>query len=774
MLKRIIKRSGVVEDFDAKKINKWVIWAAGDLIKSGRVDVSSIIMEVVAVSPEEMTSQDLQLALAKKCVSRHSWPYSLMGGTLYAVWCWKEFYGDRIPTVKQIDEQLLGYGIMKKLDYTDAEYELIEAMIDHTRDLKLAEFQIKQDINKYSLQNKVTKQKFETPQFIFMRMAMALAENDKGNLNRLLDVSEWYNYFSAGLINPPTPNFNNLGTPHNGYASCCLYKSGDDKRSLGVGKHIAYTMTYMSAGIGGYIESRSLGEGVAANSIIHQGKLPFYAGNGKDVKEMTKGGRGGAATQYITCYDPEIETVIMLQNPRTSTEIRNRDIHFSVMYNSFFAKKAGKKEKIFTFNVKSAPDLHKALFSGDKELFASLYDKYEKDDSFKKNYIDAYQLAADIETQGHEVSTLYSLDIEEVNRHTPFKEVIHSSNLCGEITQPTSEYEHIMDLYKTDHERGEISLCNLGGIVVSKIPFTKEGDALYEKVAYYTLKMADTTIDMADYEIPHLGYTAAQRRNAAIGMLGVAEVFARMGVNFDTQQGLDLAHRIAERHMYFVIKASLKLGQERGNAPWMHKTKWPEGWLPIDTYKKSVDTLTQQKLRYDWEELRAAIIANGGIRNSSLVAHMPTESSSKASGVPNGVYPIRDFYLKKTDQNNTIDWLAPDDDLYGEQYQNAYEIKTIDLIKYYAVIQKFTDQAISADFYENRVKNPILNRDDLVNNLINRVRYGVKSKYYQNSLTPSEGSMDESASAATQVIIPTTQIIGYGERADCASGACTL
>lgn len=771
MLKTIIKRSGVTEAFDAKKVNKWVMWAAQDLMD--RIDWSSIVMEVVKTSPEILTSQDFQLALAKRCVSKHSWPYSLMGGKLFAVWCWKEFYPEGIPTVKQIDEKLFQLGVMKKLNYSDAEYSEIERMIEHTRDLKLAEFQIKQDINKYALNNKKTGQKYETPQFIFMRMAMALAENDT-NSNRLVDVANWYRHFSDGAINPPTPNFHHLGTDHNGYASCCIYKAGDEKRSLGVGKHISYTMTYMSAGIGGYIEARSLNDGVSNNTIVHQGKLPMFAGNGKDVREMTKGGRGGAATQYITCYDPEIVNVMMLQNPRTSHEIRNRDIHFAVMYNWWLGVKAGNEEKVFTFNVKTAPDLHKAIFSGDRVRFQELYEKYEADESFVKNWIDARELVVMMETQGHEVSTLYSLNIEEVNRHTPHHDTIHSSNLCLEICQPTSEYEHITDLYKTDHERGEVSLCNLAGIVVSKIPFTPEGDKIYEEVAYYAVKMADTTTDMAEYELPHLGYTAGKRRNIAIGMLGVAEVFARVGLPFDCEAGLALAHKIAERHAYFVIRASLRLGKERGNAPWMHKTKWPEGWLPIDTYKKSVDQLTPNTLRYDWETLRAEIIENGGIRNSSLIAHMPTESSSKASGVPNGIYPIRDFYLKKTDQNNSIDWLAPDDDIHGAAYQNAYEIDTRDLIKYYAVIQKFTDQSISADFYEDRIKNPLLDEDVLVQRFLDRIRYGVKSKYYQNSLTPSEAGFDEKDKAKTTTIIQTTSIIGAGDRAECESGACTL
>ena len=761
MLQYIEKRDGRIEPCDERKVNNWMTWAGKDLV--GRIDWSSVVMSVVKDAPETMSSQDFQDALVQKCVDMRDWPHNLMAGRLYAVWHWKKLYNGNMPKVKDLHESLVAKGLMVKLDYSDEEYAEVETIIDHNNDLNLAHFQAKFDIYKYGLCNRVENIYYETPQYIFMRMAMALAESIPKQ-DRMMHIRKWYKYFSKGICNAPTPNFNNLGTTHAGYASCCLYKANDDRRSLAAADHIAYTMTYMSAGLGGMLNTRSIMDPVRGGSIEHGGKLPYFQAAGKAAKANKQGSRGGAMTQYVSIFDPEIDTILTLQNPRTSVEIRNRDVHFAIMYNSFFAKKVGLREKIFTFNCYTAPDLHEKLFSADREGFAALYEKYEKDPTFKKNYLDAYKLCVKMETQGHEVSTLYTLDIEECNRHTSFYDTIYSSNLCIETINPTKGYPSVQSLYTVDHHDGEIGLCNIGGIVVSKVMTDEE----YEEVAYYTLKMIDRTIDLGHYELPHLGYTAKMRRNAAVGMVGVAEYFAKRGIRYDSAYGLEVAHQMAERHLYFLIKAALRLGKEFGNAPWIHKTRWADGIFPIDTYKKNVDKITPHKLRYDWETLRAEVIANGGIRFSSLVGHMPAESSSKSSGSPNGLYPIRELDMKKTDIGVNVDWVAPDGDLYADTYQIAYDINTNDLIKFYAVIQKFTDQGISADFYMDRLKNPVLKEEDLVEHFLNRVRYGLKSKYYQNSLTGKNSTVSNLPNTNQDVVIQSN------ERADCASGSCAM
>lgn len=793
MLKTIIKRNGQEEAFIPAKVNSWSIWASEQLGK--RVDWSSVVMEAMSHFGERTTSQNLQKQLIKICVQKKSWPYSLMAGRLYAAITRKEIYGEmQPPTIRELHRKLSDAGLMRVLDYSDEEYAQIEEFIDHSRDFEYAYSQILQLRKKYALMNRVTRQEYESPQFIYMRMAMALAE-DEPRGERLQHIVNWYNHFSFNRINAPSPNYINLGTKLNGYASCCVYKSGDNLHSLAVGDHIAYEMTGMSAGIGGMISTRSVGDPVRGGVISHQGKLPYFRSLAFATKANQQAGRGGACTTYYSAYDPENITIALLQNPMSTEDKKIRELHFGVMFNRLFTKKAARNEDVFLFTEYSAPDLWEAMFSADQDRFEELYARYESDPDFPKKYTSARDFVILARQQAYECGTHYELWIDEMNRHTPFKESIYSSNLCNEIALPTKAYRHMTDLYcaQDKPESGEIAICALSALVVCNI----HGDEQYESAAYYALKMIDKCIDMSDYPFPHVATTAKARRSAGMGMMGVATELARKGLKYTSQAGRDYCHWLAERHYYFALKASLQLAREKGNAPWIHKTKWPEGWLPIDTYKKAVDELAVPRYSYDWESLRRQIVAQGGIRNSVLVAHMPTESSSKAAGVPNSIYPIREVTLKKSDNTNVIDWVATDSDLLKDQYELAWNIPTMDMIKIYAIFQKFTDQSISADFWRDRASDPVVYTDEILEEHIAMCRYGMKGRYYQNSLTSDQGkeatvesqlahSLIQKLTARKSAQPPTVPGPMVGNKASeddfelavdergCAGGACAL
>lgn len=793
MLKHIVKRDGRIEPFIPNKVNNWGQWAAKYI--GDRVDWSSIVLEAVAQFSDKATSQELQKALILACIQKGNWPANLMAGRLYAATYRKELYDEYIPTVRALHHKLYKAGLMKKLNYTTEEYSQIEPFIKHDQDFQMAQFQLKQLRVKYAVQNRKDKIEYETPQFIFMRMAMALAEEMTDN--KLEQIQSWYNDFSDGIINAPSPNYINLGTNLNSYSSCCLYVAGDTIDSLHIGDTIAYKMTASSSGIGGIINCRSMGDPVRGGAIVHNGKLPYLATVGKGIKANIQAGRSGACTEYVSCFDPEINDLIHLQNPRTPLAFQNRDIHIAVEVHPLLVKKALLNQDIFTFNCYTAPDLHAALFGSDKDAFEKLYNEYEANSAFKKNYLSARKIALDIWKQGYEVSTLYMVNIHQINYHTPFKEPIYSANLCTETCQPAAPYYDLMDLYKEeDHGRGEISTCNLAAINLAANAFNndnkEETDARYFKACYNSLKMIDRTIIMSDYAFPHLKYTAFQRMNAGIGVLGLATHMARKKLKYDSQEGLQEMHRLAERHMYFLIKASLAIAKERGNAPWIHKTKWPEGWLPIDTYKKEVDKIVEHNTVYDWEALRVEVIANGGIAHSTLCLHMPTESSSKASGAPNGLYPVRYLSMAKSDQSNVIDWVATDSDLLEDEYQLAWDISTKDMIKAYAIWQKWCDQSISADYYKDRIKHPQISEKEMLEEFRDFFYYGNKSKYYQNSIINKDGvkvninpelpvsiqNLIKDANAPTTPILKTNlssvlEQVGDNERG-CEGGACTL
>lgn len=766
MLLKVIKRDGTEENFIPNKINKWAEWASSTVKEN--INWSSIVIETFKELDDKINTQDLQLKLIQKCIEKKTWSYNIMAGNLYIAYLYKDMYGFEIPKLHTLHEKLFNLGLMKKLNYTLDEYFLINQFISHPKDFEYTHFQIKQIVKKYSIQNKIENISYETPQFVFMRMAMALAEDIQEN--KIDYVKKFYQYFSNLVINAPTPNYTNLGTNNNGYQSCCLYSVDDNAESLAIGDHIAYTMTYMSAGIGSHLNTRSIEDPVRGGLIEHQGKLPYFRSLAGAVKANLQGGRGGACTTYYTCFDPEVNIITMLQNPRTVKEKQNRNIHFALITNTFFAKKVIYNKNIFTFNIFTAPDLTNLFYSNKLEEFEELYRQYEENPNFKKNYISARSIIIKALQQSLEVGTLYLLNIDEVNNHTPFKETIYSSNLCLEICEPTKPYSNMMDLYNELSEDSEVATCNLAAININMIKTDKE----YEEAMYYALLMIDKTIHKTQYKLPHIGYTAKNRLNAGVGIIGLAYYLAKLNLKYDTPEGLREIHRVAERHMYFAIKASLRLGKELGNAPWIHKTKWVDGWLPIDTYKKTVDEIIPNELVYDWETLRQEVINNKGIRNSTLVAHMPTESSSKACGVPNGLYPIRDLSLKKSDLKNVIDWVATESDTLKDNYQIAWTIDNIDLIKCYSVIQKFTDQAISADLYKDRITHPNVSTEELLKEYLTMVKYGLKSRYYYNSLVSAPTSFlilnNENEEVDNKSYIKENSSADLG----CESGACTL
>lgn len=779
-LRHIVKRGGRVEPYQPRKLNGWGQWAAAVL--GAKVDWSSVVLQAVGGMPETASSTALQERLIQSCLDRGTWSYYLMAGKLYAAHLAKSIHGERIPTARVLHQRMVAEGIMQALDYDAADYAAIEIFIDHARDYATPHFALHYIRRKYSLQNRTTGAEYETAQFVYLRMAMALAESAPRE-TRLDLVRRFYEGFSRKAISAPTPNYVNLGTRHRGYASCCLYVAGDSEASLAIGDHIAYRMTAASAGIGAHLITRSKGDPVRGGLIEHHGKLPYLAALGKAVHANMQAGRGGACTSYYSGFDPEAEVIAHLRNPRSTEDRKNRDLHYALLTNRLFAEKAARNELAFAFNVYTAPRLTELFFSGDPTAFRAEYARLERDATFAKQYFSPRELVLTALNEALETGVAYLANIDEMNRHTPFKEAIHSSNLCLEICEPNRPYEDMRDLY-AEHEVGhvtlrfadgvrehmnfnaavpradgrtafagelaagdaladgrvvagvedvhtepEVAMCSLGALALDNLG----DDDAYQEAMYLALKMIDYCIEHTHYTLPHIGVTAKARMNAGVGLMGVATHMARRRLRYDTAEGRAELHRIAERHMYHAIKASLRLARERGLPRWIHKTRWPDGWLPIDSYNRAVDELGPFEYRYDWEALRAEIIAAGGIGHSCLVAYMPGESSSKALGQPNSIYPVRDVTLAKTDGNVTIRWAAPDSDDADVDYQPAWDVAELDMLKAYAIFQKFTDQAISADLWRRIQGDAKVASSELLAQYFAMFKYGVKTRYYYNS-----------------------------------------
>lgn len=798
MIKTIIKRDGSKEDFNPNKVNGWGIWAAEKL---GRyVDWASIVTGAISTLPNSVTSKELQEALIKKCLEQRTWEYNLMAGRLYASLLVRLIHNSsEYPTIKEVQQRLVKDSLMRQLDYTDADYEQLEKVINHGYNLKYPHYAIHQNRNKYALKNRVKNIEYETTQFMYMRMAMALAEKEPLE-RRLSEVKAYYEEFANHRINVPTPYYVNLGTHLDGYASCCIIQSGDEAPSLAAGDHIAYMMTVMSAGIGYHLKTRSLGDSVRGGLIEHQGKLPYLRSYSTALAANLQNGRGGAGTAYYNAYDPEIETLLKLKNPITPIAKQIRGSDYSFGSNRLVVQKCARNEELALFSYKDAPELYNAIYSGDNDYFERLYEKFLKS-KLPRTMVSARKIVVMAMTEAFETGRTYEHMTDWMNIHTPFLNTIWSSNLCSEIDLPTSGFKSVKELYESYNESqnfiriksgrketqiysfdrvntkrqanlhalklqeddviinddgteslvekvverstaGEIALCNIGGIIVSNI----KNDEEYYNSCYRVLKMVRFGILSSSYVFQNLKETAEARMNAGIGIVGLAHLMAKKGMSYSSQEGLNFCHELAETHYWHLVNASLELSKEYGVAKWMYKTKWVDGWTPLDTYCGNVDSLVTVENKRDWKGLSEKIKANGGILNSVLCAHMPSESSSISGATTNGLYPIRDFVLNKTNETQSVSYVVPDSTKLKHRYESAWEVPTDNLTKIYAVFQKWCDQGISADRYRKIQGDEKVGTKEMITGFNVRHKYGVKQGYYQNTKGGKDINLNSSES----------------------------
>jgi ribonucleoside-diphosphate reductase alpha chain len=743
LIKNITKRDGTVVSFNPDNLTKWASWAADN-----GVDWFSVVAKAYERCPDMCTTKDLHNAMVQACVDEENTPHMLMAGRLLIADVYKQAFGghEHIPSVYKMYHEMVGKGLWEEMGYSESDLDKAQSFINHERDLQSVHSVVHQITSKYSIRDTERNIALESPAFVWLRMSFGICKNEPIE-TRMEEVEKYYKDLSQGKINAPTPNIVNLGTPKRSYASCAVFKSNDNAKSLAAGDHIAYTMTCASAGIGGYLQTRSKGDGVRKNTVKHAGKLPYYRSVEAAVHANLQGGRGGAATVHFSCLDPEIETLLRLRHPTTVSKNKIGGIDYSFGYHPLLAKKAANNEQWMLVSYKACPELTEAMYSG--EGFEDVYEKYEAS-SGRRKYISARKLATEFLRMEEETGRMYEHNVQEMNRHTPFKDKIYSSNLCQEIGLPTQGYDSVQDLFREEGVNGEIGLCNLAAIVAGRV-----SEAEYEEVAYRALKMVDTVIELMEYPFPNLKYTAQARRSAGVGITNLANDMAKRGFTYTGEIGKAYMHRLAEMHSFYLHKASVRLAKERGKCLWFDKTKYSEGWLPIDTYAKQVDKITPQPTLLDWETLRSEIAVHG-MRNSVLEAYMPVESSSIAGNTTNSIYPIRDHIVIKTSGTNKTVFIAPDLEELQWSYQMAWDVPTKDMTEMYAIFQKFCGQAISADYYRKFEEDQPrqISLKVLLKDWFYRIKCGLKTKYYSNS-----------ASGHSLSII---------EDKGCGSGACTL
>lgn len=744
MITKVIKSDGSEVVFDPERLNKAAIF--GD---DGNGNWSHIALDAYKRLYDGCTTKEVNQAIIDACISRKDEAHARMAGRVLVGQIYKEAFGGftKIPSLPNFYHRMVDSGYWEDMKYTGLELTALEAVIDHSKDLSYGYAVLKQFRDKYGIKDAVNDILFESPQMMFMGMAMAVMKN-MPKARRIKDVTKLYTYLSDLKINAPTPYLNGLRTGKTGYASCCVIKADDTAKSIGVAREVAYTMTVNQAGIGYYLASRSIGDGVRGNTIKHMGKLPYYRGIDAGVKENRQQSRGGSATVSFLALDPQIDELIRLRNPMTVTSKRINTMDYSVGINKSFVNRVAKNLDWMLVSYKDAPQLHDGMFTMTMEEFDSEVDKIAKDASIPKTWIKARDLAIEIITQRTETGRLYVYWTDEMNRHTPFKEIIYSSNLCQEVALPTKGYSDMRNLFKYDVEDGEVALCFLASLVAGRVKPEEYGD-----VAYYTVLMIDNVMDIMTYPYENMGSTVKKRRSIGVGITNVAHYIATHRVPYGSPESKQLVHDLAELHSYSLHKASLRLAKERGVCEWIGKTKYPSGWLPIDTYNKAIDSVVKDPtLKQDWESLRKEIVDFGGIRNSVLEAYMPNESSSLATNTTNGIYPVRDHVIFKKSPQGQVLFIVPDYEKLKDYYTFAWDTPTNDLIDIYALFQKFTGQAISADLYLDytKQKDGKISIKEQLGYLIKATKVGMKTWYYLNSKVGAGDSLTAELHAKKQ------------------------
>lgn len=426
MITKIKKRSGELVDFDAEKLNKWADWAAGIGVEWG-----SVALGACRRCYDGCTTEELHNALIAECVDRETTAHLRMAGRLYIGQIYTQVFGDwrKVSTVKHHYRRMVSLGLWEEMNYSDDELDICQSFIAHDLDMKATLTESKQIVEKYAIIDRVGKKLYESPQFVYMRMALG---NMKGmpKERRMKDVESLYYGYSRKLINPPTPFAINLGTPKRQYASCAVTTTHDSAASIATADHIAYMMTCASAGIGMHLKTRSKGDKVRGGSVQHQGKLPYYKVQQAVVAANLQSSRGGANTVHFNVLDPELLDLLKLKNVQTIADKRIKDIDYSWGSNALFAQKVAKNESWMLVSYGDAPELYEAMYSGEQGEFERLYAAVEANDDVPKKIVSARAIAVEALKEGYETGRLYMHFTDEMNRHTPFKDTIYSSNLC--------------------------------------------------------------------------------------------------------------------------------------------------------------------------------------------------------------------------------------------------------------------------------------------------------------------------------------------------------
>tara|TARA_B100000085_G_scaffold234197_1_gene221971 strand:+ start:7168 stop:9498 length:2331 start_codon:yes stop_codon:yes gene_type:complete len=725
----IVKRDGQSYPLDINKIHKVVQFACEGLsgVSISQVEMNANIQFYDGMSTKEI--QDILIRSANDLISLESPNYQYVAARLLLYGVYKDVFGEYkhksfIDMIKLNIER--GVYDPQILDlYTEEELDSLDKYIKLNRDENFTYAGLRQIVDKYLVQDRSSGQIFEPPQYMYMMIAATLFANYPKE-DRLYYVRRYYDATSLFKINIPTPVMAGVRTPVRQFASCVLVDSDDTLNSIFSSDMAIGRYTAQRAGIGinaGRI--RAINSKIRGGEVAHTGLVPFLKKFESTVRCCTQNGvRGGSATTHFPLWHYEIQDLLVLKNNKGTEDNRVRKLDYSIQLNKLMYERFLGGKDITLFSPHDVPDLYEAFFS-DQSKFEKLYTKYEKDTSIRKKTVPAMELFSDMLRERAETGRIYLMNVDHANTHSSFKDTVYMSNLCQEITLPTKPLQHI------DDPEGEIALCILSAINVGVL---KELDDL-EELCELAVRALEEIIDYQKYPVEAAEKSTKARRSLGIGYIGLAHYLARHGVKYNDKKALTKVHELTEAFQYYLLKASNKLAEERGACDYFNRTKYSDGILPIDTYKKDLDEVCNIKLKYDWDGLRKSIGVHG-LRHSTLSAQMPSESSSIVSNATNGVEPPRGYLSIKKSKKGPLKQIVPQYQSLKNYYTLLWEMPGNEgYINVMAVIQKFFDQAISGNwsynptqYADNEVPMSVMFKD-----LLTTYKLGWKTSYYQNT-----------------------------------------
>ena len=725
----IVKRDGKRLPLDINKIHKVVQFACEGLsgVSISQVEMNSNLQFYDGMSTREI--QDILIRSANDLISLEAPNYQYVAARLLLYGVYKDVFGEyKHKSFYDMIKLNIERGVYDPqiLDlYTEDELESLDKYIKLNRDENFTYAGLRQIVDKYLVQDRSSGQIFEPPQYMYMMIAATLFANYPKE-DRLYYVRRYYDATSLFKINIRTPVMSGVRTPVRQFASCVLVDSDDTLNSIFSSDMAIGRYTAQRAGIGinaGRI--RAINSKIRGGEVAHTGLVPFLKKFESTVRCCTQNGvRGGSATTHFPLWHYEIQDLLVLKNNKGTEDNRVRKLDYSIQLNKLMYERFLGGKDITLFSPHQVPELYEAFFS-DQAKFEKLYTKYEKDPSIRKKSVPAMELFSDMLRERAETGRIYLMNVDHANTHSSFKDTVYMSNLCQEITLPTKPLQHI------DDPEGEIALCILSAINVGVL---KELDDL-EELCELAVRALEEIIDYQKYPVEAAEKSTKARRSLGIGYIGLAHFLARHGVKYNDKKALTKVHELTEAFQYYLLKASNKIAKERGACDYFNRTKYSDGILPIDTYKKDLDEVCNIKLKYDWDTLRNDIRQHG-LRHSTLSAQMPSESSSIVSNATNGVEPPRGYLSIKKSKKGPLKQIVPQFQSLKNYYTLLWEMPGNEgYINVMAVIQKFFDQAISGNwsynptqYEDNEVPMSVMFKD-----LLTTYKLGWKTSYYQNT-----------------------------------------